>query len=520
MEPKESDTLIFPLQDRHADYLTDESRMSGNAESISFPQNEAQIQAIVKTLSKQQTPITVQGSRTGITGGAVPPLGHIMNLSKMTRVTGMEMNQDGRFYIRVQPGILLSELDHQLDSQRFNTQSWDRESLEALIAFKRAGSLFWPPDPSEPSASVGGIAASNSHGICALHYGPARDHIQQIRVVDAKGEILSIPKGEYLFSNGVCPLPSGGTLQIDPTALDLQPTMDLLDLFLGSQGEFGAITELTLSLQPLPKELWGIVFFFDTLSGAVDFINVVHQRQTAQSATHIVAIEFLDETTLESIREFKQENTRLKKLPDWESCLVSAVYIEIHGSDSGAIETLAEWLLETAGKSNCDPDTTWAACGKEQIEQLRLFRRAAPEAINHLIDKARVLDSRITKLGTDMRLKTAVLSELMDMYVKDLKAGGLKGAIFGHAADGHLHVNILPQDYPQFEQGKKLITAWAEKISAQGGEVVTEHGVGKIKKDLFRSIPLPLYLKMIGCIKQQLDPEGMWNPGNLIDFTK
>ncbi len=520
MKPKESNPLILPLQDHHADYLTDESRVTGKADSISFPQNETQIQAIVNLLLKQQIPITVQGSKTGITGGAVPVRGHIMNLTKMTKVTGMELDLDGNFSIRVQPGVLLSELDHQIDSRQFDYQSWDKNSLGALNTFKQAGSLFWPPDPSERSASVGGIAASNSRGICALHYGPARDHIKQIRVVDGNGKILSITKGEYLFCNGVCPLPQGGTLQIDPQVLDSDPIMDLMDIFVGSQGMFGVITELTLSLAPLPSELWGIVFFFENQPSAVDFISAIQQRQTTQSETHIAAIEFLDETTLESIREFKQKNTRLEKLPDWDKSLVSAVYMEIHGSNPGEIETLSEWLLEKAAESECDPDTTWAACGKAEIEKLRLFRSAAPEAINHLIDMARLEDSRITKLGTDMSLKNGILSELIEMYRMDLKASGLKGAIFGHAADGHLHVNILPRDYPQFEQGKKLIQVWAKKISARGGNVVTEHGVGKIKKELFRSVPLPRRMEMIGCLKQQLDPKGLWNTDNLMDFPK
>ena len=72
-------------------------------------------------------------------------------------------------------------------------------------------------------------------------------------------------------------------------------------------------------------------------------------------------------------------------------------------------------------------------------------------------------------------------------------------------------------DEKQFDEGRTLIEVWAKKISAMGGNIVAEHGVGKIKKNLFRSIPLPERLKVIRSVKQQLDPNGIWNPGNMLN---
>ena len=519
MKAVKSGNLIQPLEDRHRDYLKDESRTSGKAESISFPINEAEVQAIVKILSGQQTPITVQGNRTGITGGAVPLDGHILNLSKMTKVMGLELDQNGKFSIRVQPGISLSELDQHLYSGRFESDGWDKKALSALEALHKTDRQFWPPDPSERSASIGGIAANNSRGICAHHYGPACDHIKRIRVVDANGEIHSITRGQYVFSQGVgvCPLPGGSEIRVDPANLQAESPNDLIDLYLGSEGLFGVITELTLSLQPLPNELWGIVFFFEDQPQAVDFLQTMDQRHIKESDTDIVAIEFMDQTTLECIREYRQVNSRLRELPDWDTKLVSAVVMEIHGNSTEEVEVLSEWLLETAADCGSDPDTTWAFCGETEIERLRLFRNAAPESVNQLIDKARQVTPRITKLGTDMCLQNGSLAEMLEMYRRGLQADGLKAAIFGHAADKHLHVNILPQDEKEFDEGRALFEGWAKKISAMGGNIVAEHGVGKIKKNLFRSIPLPERLKVIRSVKQQLDPNGIWNPGNMLN---
>ncbi len=116
-----------------------------------------------------------------------------------------------------------------------------------------------------------------------------------------------------------------------------------------------------------------------------------------------------------------------------------------------------------------------------------------------------------------MQLKTDALTDLVEMYLKDLEMTGLKAAIFGHAADGLFHVNILPQNYDEYINAKALTEKWADEISIQGGSVVTEHGIGKIKKHLFKSNPLPQHLKKMIGLKQKLDPKGLWNPGNMID---
>jgi D-lactate dehydrogenase (cytochrome) len=352
-------------------------------------------------------------------------------------------------------------------------------------------------------------------------------------VVDAKGEIHSITRGQYVLSQGFCPLPGGDQIRMDTATLEresldnLMNLYDLMDFYLGSEGMFGAITELTLSLKPLPKELWGIVFFFEAQSHAVNFIQAIirnqkwqnqkWQNQKTESDTDIVAIEFMDQTTLECIREYKQVNSRLKELPDLDTMLASAVYMEIHGNSTKEVEALSEWLLETATECDSDPDNTWAFCGEIEIERLRIFRNAAPESVNLIIDKAKLKDSRITKIGMDMHFQNGFLSEVLELYQQDLQVYGLKAAIFGHAGDGYLHVNLLPQDYQQFEKGRTLIKDWAKNSCAKEGSVVTEHGIGKIKNDLFRSIPLPQRLKIIRSIKQQLDPNGLWNPGNMMD---
>ena len=497
-------SFFHAWSDKYNDFLSDESRTTGKAESISFPENEAEIQGIVKHQLQKKIPITVQGSRTGITGAAVPNGGHILNLSKMTKVTGLNIDETGQFLIRVQPGISLSELNQQLESCQFEGQLSGENSLKALDGLRKSRQQFWPPDPSEKSASIGGMAANNSRGICAYHYGAVSQHIKSIRLIDTQGDIQVVDEHSDIFSRHLNPQSNN--------------SVNDMGLIFGSEGMLGTITELTLSLQALPSELWGIVFFFEDEAQAVNYIQAISHQGKTESDNTIVAIELMDQTTLESIRSFKKGNSRLQELPNIDSRFITAVYLEIHGNDSPVIEELCEWLMEKVADYDSDPDNSWAFSGENEIERLRLFRNAAPEAINYLIDQARHSDARITKLGTDMRFQGKdALKDQMHMYRRDLEADGLKAAIFGHAADGHLHVNILPRDYLQFKKGRKRIEDWAKKISAKGGSVATEHGIGKIKKEFFRSIPLPVKSEIIRRIKPQLDPDRLWNPGNMFD---
>ena len=313
---KDLNSFFHGWSDKYNDFLSDESRTTGKAESISFPENEAEIQTIVKNQLQKKIPITVQGSRTGITGAAVPVYGHILNLSKMTKVMGLAIDEAGRFLIRVQPGISLNELNQLLENCKFKGQLSEESDLKALNVLRKSRQQFWPPDPSEKSASIGGIAANNSRGICAYHYGSASLHIKSIRLIDIKGDIQEMDEHSDIFSRN----------------LNQQSynAVNDLGLIFGSEGMLGTITELTLFLQPLPSELWGIVFFFEDEAQAVNYIEAINHLGKIESDNTIVAIDFMDQTTLESIQNFKKGNSRLQELPNIDRRFVTAVYLEIH----------------------------------------------------------------------------------------------------------------------------------------------------------------------------------------------
>jgi D-lactate dehydrogenase (cytochrome) len=179
------------------------------------------------------------------------------------------------------------------------------------------------------------------------------------------------------------------------------------------------------------------------------------------------------------------------------------------------VDAVSERLMASAETHGCDLDRTWAFCNDNEMERFYRFRHAAPESLNLRVDIARQKDPRICKLGTDMQSAHLPLSGLVEMYQHDLGQYRLKAAVFGHAGDGILHVNILPQNFDEYTRAKGLMRQWADSIHSRGGSVVTEHGIGKIKPHLFRSVPLSRQAARILKLKDRLDPDGLWNPGNM-----
>lgn len=150
---------IFQMSGQYEEYLVDESKYSGYADSISFPKTEEELIDILKALKSEGTVVTIQGGKTGIVGGAVPNGGHVLNLSHMNHVKEFFVEADGTGRITVEPGINLMELRKEIDN------------------FSRKNPLFLPVDPTETSASIGGIVASGAQGISRVLYGGGRQYI-------------------------------------------------------------------------------------------------------------------------------------------------------------------------------------------------------------------------------------------------------------------------------------------------------------------------------------------------------
>jgi D-lactate dehydrogenase (cytochrome) len=178
---------------------------------------------------------------------------------------------------------------------------------------------------------------------------------------------------------------------------------------------------------------------------------------------------------------------------------------------------IAVKLMELSLEYYSDDESTWALSGEEEIEKIRNFRHAAPESINMELETLSKKEKSIVKLSTDIIINNQPFREIINMYKNDAKEKGLTLAIFGHVKGNHVHVNILPRTYNEYLEGKNLIQKWLLYANKKGNTLFFEHGIGKIKKDLFKSCSKQSLLKEIEKKKNFYDPNNILNKGTVID---
>ena len=516
-------TLIKPLGPELEEYVRDESRTVGHAETISFPTSEDQVRDVLRELHASGTPVTVQGARTGLAAGAVPQGGHVLNLSRMDAVLGLRRGEDGTYHLRVQPGVVLANLRKALANKSVPTNGWDEESLAALDELYAGPEQFFPTDPTETSACIGGMVACNASGARSYGYGPVRPHVSALRVVLADGDVVALHRGEARAHGRSLRLvtEAGRSLSLDLPTYEMPHTknasgyyvaddMDALDLFVGSDGTLGVVTEVELALMPAPAVVWGVSCFFEAEVAALDFTVAVRP-----ALAHAVAIEYFDAGALSILRSQRENSAAFASLPAVEGRFACCVYVELDCDDED--EACAElYAIGDAMRAvGADEADTWVARTDVDRECQRFFRHAVPESVNMLIDERRRTNPAITKLGSDMSVPDERLHDVIELYRTTLAEAGLQSAAWGHIGNNHLHVNVLPRGDADFAAGKELFCSWAAEVTRMGGAVSAEHGVGKIKRGFLETMYGPEHVREMARLKRELDPAGQLGRGNL-----
>jgi len=502
------------IADEYQDYLRDESRTVGHAEHISFPVSAQDVHKAL--IYAGSTPITIQGARTGLAAGAVPQGGHVINLSKLNKITSLRYDDAlDVFYLSVQPGVLLTQVKRALKELNFDTLGWSESSLQALNILRTKGPCFFSPDPTETSATIGGMVACNASGARSYFYGPTRNHIEQLTVMLSNGSVISLKRGRDKVVNGHFSITTdngnvlSGELPTVPlpqvknaAGYYLQDNMELIDLFIGSEGTLGIITEIELRLLPLPAAIWGATVFLPDLTSSLRFVHAVRAELSP------VAIEFFDHCALNLLRKYAQ-------VEDLQNDFHTAIYVEFHGQDEAVVRDAVLKLGQVAEHCGGSESNTWVATNPHDLEKLHLFRHATPETVNSLIDKRKRQDSRITKLGTDMAVPDSELATIINLYNKHLAEENLEAVMFGHIGDNHIHVNILPRSIDDYVKGKAIYLEWAQEVIKLGGSISAEHGVGKMKVAMLREMVGESGINKMQLVKMIFDPAGILSPGNL-----
>jgi D-lactate dehydrogenase (cytochrome) len=510
-----------PVEPDFTDYLRDESRLIGQAERIAFPVEEGEVRELLRRAAEEGSPVTVQGGRTGITGGAVPRGGLILNLSRMDRLLGVRQEESrGNWLLSVQPGLPLEKLNAALASG---------EVPGAPAGFRSEGPFFFPPDPTETGATLGGMASTNASGACSLAYGPTRRYIEALRLALADGSLLALRRGGERAQGGHFRLTtdSGRTIEGElpsyrwpavknAAGFYVHPEMDLLDLVIGAEGTLGVITELELRLARRPARIWALLAFFPEEPAALRFMRAA---RAGIGGSQPAALEFFDRRSLALLAVQKRSNPAFAGLPEVPE-LAAAIYVEYH-SQQRPTEADSERELtavaEALEREASDPGRAWSAEGERELERLKLFRHALPEAVNLTIDRLRREAPGITKLGTDMAVPAEALEPTLAMYHRDLEAGGYEHVLFGHIGDNHIHVNILPRTEEEYRRGRELAERWADRVTAAGGTVSAEHGVGKLKIALLRKMYGSDSIGEMRRLIELFNPGRRLNRGNMVE---
>ena len=506
----------------YGSYLTDESRLQGEpAEKLFFPLNEADVCSVVHEAHRNKQPVTVSGSRTGITGGAVSEGGYLVSLEKMDRILRIE-KQKKRYLVTMEAGVTLETLTGLTAGKMFDP------SIPGADAFNKDPSDYlYPVDPTERTASIGGTCATNASGARTFYYGPTRNFIRGLSAVLDNGEVLCVQRGTCTFSpSGILDILSsagtGRTVQLPSYSIPdvkhaagyyAEPGMDITDLFIGSEGTLGIITQVTAELIPSDSPVFSAIAFFPGDEQGIDFSI----RARESSAVKPLALEFFNSRSLALLQQRKEilpDGSGLRDIPEGAG---SAVYFEQSYEDEDHMfEAFDAWdsILSQCGSSM---EQTWGGVEQDEQKTLKDFRHAVPESVNTLISERRHGDPRIHKVGTDMSVPDSYVKEIYGFYCEETERSGLDYVIFGHVGDNHLHLNILPRTYEEVLTAEELYVSFARKAVSMGGSVAAEHGIGKLKKK-FLSLMFPeKAINEMKRVKASLDPKNIFSPSNLFE---
>ena len=496
-------------------FFRDESKIGGgNAEEIFFPKNEAEASAILKSCAEKRIKATVAGGSTGITGAAVPFGGIVISMERFNKIEGLGFEND-RFFLKVGAAVTLSKIAETL---RTKDLSGSTELTENALGLFENSQTQWhyPVDPTEMSAQIGGTAATNASGAATYRFGPTRSWIKALTVVLPGGDVCKIERGKC-FADDSGNFEFAGKKFMRPAyempecknaaGLYSKQGMDIIDLFIGSEGILGAITDIEIWLEKKEPAL-SVVQFFSSDDDALAFV-----KKLKKSSLGPDFIEFIGKSGLDLIKSRIKSGCMSLDVPEFRENCNSAVFFDIH-IDKNDIFSLQK---EIRGLTE-HPENSWCAWENCEIERIKAFRHAVPESVNATIAEIKKNYPKIHKLGTDFAVSDENFDELAAFYRETLEKSGLRHAVFGHIGNNHLHINMLPSNYEELEKAKETYALMAKKALELKGTVSAEHGIGKIKHKYLEMMFGAKGIDEMRRIKRVFDPELILNNGNMFEI--
>jgi FAD/FMN-containing dehydrogenase len=450
-----------------APYLEDSSGYRGEAEQVFLPSNLDELRKIVRDASSGGIPVSVAGAGTGLTGARVPHGGWIISLE---RFRCLEI-QPGK--ARCGAGVILSD-------------------LHAAAAKTKQ---FFGPNPTEASASIGGIISTNAGGARSFHYGSVRRHVLALEVMLMDGRILHVKRGDRVDF----PVPA---IHVPATTKNsagyyLHPDVEWVDLFPGSEGTLGIVTEADLKLFPEPSAILSGVVFFSSGHHALSAV------EAWRGIPELRFLEFLDGHSLTLLRP---------RYPEIPAHAGAALLIEQNLQSEGDDE-VDLWTTRLSQTGALEQES-WFGFTAADRERFREFRHTLATTMVDLTRR-----NGLPRYGTDFAVPIEKFRDLYAHYVRrcDEVLPG-QYAIFGHVGDANVHVDTIPATAEQARQVAELMLELARYVVSLGGTVAAEHGVGKLKTGLLKLMYSPEEIDAMREIKRRLDPQWLLGRGTIFEI--
>jgi glycolate oxidase len=412
---------------------------------VVHPESTEHVSSVLRIAQAHRVPVVPRGSGTGLAGGSIPPEGSIcLNLARMTRI--IEVSVPDTLAV-AQPGVITNDL---------------QKAVEKL-------GLFYPPDPASVyQCTLGGNVATNAGGPRCLKYGVTGDYVLGLEIVLAGGQILRL----------------GGRTIKDVAGYNLK------QLFIGSEGTLGVVTEITVRLIPKPAAQLTALAAFPKLGDACVAVGNILQAGVVPLVT-----ELMDQGTTRAVEDFKH----LGLPTDVEALLLVAVDgdAETVKREIGAVAN----VLTKSGARQVNH-----AQSAEESEALWEARRSISPAIARLARN---------KLGEDITVPRSKIPEMVHCLKEIGRANDLQIVVYGHIGDGNLHPTILcdRRDEAMMLRVEKAAGEILEASVGLGGTLTGEHGIGLFKRDHVSVGLNPQVLGWMREVKGLFDPQGIMNPG-------
>ena len=419
------------------------------SKAVVFPETNEEVSKILRLCNEHKIPVVPFGTGTSLEGNVLGnEKGITICLEKMNKILSVNVED---FDCRVQACV----------------------TREQLNDYLREDGVFFPIDPGA-NAAIGGMASTSASGTMAVKYGTMKTVISGLTVV--------LPNGDVINTGGRTKKTSAG--------------YNLTNLFIGSEGTLGIITEVHLRLSPIPESIMSAVCHFPSLEDAVHTA-----QQVIQYGIPIARIEMLNKDQMGISINYSQ-------LKDIEA--VPTLFFEFHGSETSNNENIK--IVEEISKENKGSSFKWAK-DLEERNKLWKARWDVYYSVKALIKNGRVY-------STDVCVPISKITECVNFAEEQAKKFGVRAPMVGHLGDGNFHV-ILPFD-PQKKEMYKNIRAFNDTLIKKAlelkGTITGEHGVGLHKKEYLLE-EHPDNIPVMKSIKRTIDPNNIMNPGKIFDLN-